>query len=362
MTTPTIDVYKTWLGIPDGPRPPGHYVLLRLVEFEDNVDKIKGNYKKLNAHVRKYASGTYSLRSQELLNELAKAMLCLTDPERKREYDESLGRVFEDATSAGPKSVGQVLVSRKVITPPQLKEADHFAEARGLSLRDALVQMKLVESGPAAEALAESLGRPFLDLADVVPDEDVLDRVPRSTVKRYSSVPLFTDDDQVLVACVDEPPHELEEEIRLRVGLPMRPVITTPTAIKAYIAKYYAPGMRDTAPDPQPASAGPGAKTKTTRTTEKATGSKAKKQKTARPPFRKLSPEEQRWRRQLGIIIMIWGLIPCVLIDRFVLFQRVFPYYHPKLFFLAWFPFTSFLVTLIIPPIVVLWVVLVFWK
>ena len=38
-----IDVYKEWLGIPEGPRPPDHYQLLRLVQFEDAVDKIRGN-------------------------------------------------------------------------------------------------------------------------------------------------------------------------------------------------------------------------------------------------------------------------------------------------------------------------------
>lgn len=76
-----LDVYKDWLGIPDGPRPPDHYTLLRLVQFEDNAEKVRANYRKLNGHVRKYASGQYSMPSQELLNELAKAMLLLTDPE-----------------------------------------------------------------------------------------------------------------------------------------------------------------------------------------------------------------------------------------------------------------------------------------
>ena len=32
-----LDVYKDWLGIPEGPRPPDHYQLLRLVQFEDAV-------------------------------------------------------------------------------------------------------------------------------------------------------------------------------------------------------------------------------------------------------------------------------------------------------------------------------------
>ena len=87
-----IDVYKEWLGIPADVRPPDHYTLLRLVMFEDDAEKVRANYRKLNAHVRKYATGQYLLRSQELLNELAKAMLCLTDPDGKVEYDRSLGR------------------------------------------------------------------------------------------------------------------------------------------------------------------------------------------------------------------------------------------------------------------------------
>ena len=80
-----MDVYKEWLGIPEGPRPPDHYSLLRLVKFEDDETRIRKNYTKLNGHVRKYATGQYSVQSQDLLNELAKAMLCLTDKQRKRD-------------------------------------------------------------------------------------------------------------------------------------------------------------------------------------------------------------------------------------------------------------------------------------
>ena len=43
-----MDVYKEWLGIPEGQRPPNHYELLRLVQFEDEVSKVRDNYKKLN--------------------------------------------------------------------------------------------------------------------------------------------------------------------------------------------------------------------------------------------------------------------------------------------------------------------------
>ncbi len=65
--------------------------------------------------------------------------------------------------------------------------------------------------------------------------------VPRHLVKKHTFLPLFIDDDRLLIACVDQPEHELEEELRLRYGVPVRPVIATPRSIKQAIAKYYAP-------------------------------------------------------------------------------------------------------------------------
>jgi hypothetical protein len=347
----TLDVYKDWLGIPEGTRPPNHYELLRLVKFQDDAEKIRGNYKKLNAHVRKYASGQFSIRSQELLNELAKAMICLTDPHAKCEYDESLGRVFRDEGGlSGPRSMGTILVERAIITPAQLKEAEAFAEARGLTLRDAVVQMKLTDAMTAAQALAEELGRSFLDLADVTPDDTVLDKVPRSTVKRHSVLPLFIDDDVVLIACVNEPDHELEDEVRLRFELPMRPVISTPLAINQGIAKYYAAGLRDESVA-EAALKGKG----------KAGATKKKKGKTVRKRYNQLTPEEQYERTQLGYIIMCWGAVGSVMIDQFLLKGRLIPWGSGSSIFNQ-FPFDQFFLSFFVPILVIVWVLRVYWK
>lgn len=353
----TLDVYKSWLGIPEGPRPPGHYELLRLVEFEDDPEKVRSNYKKLNAHVRKFASGQYSARSQELLNELAKAMLCLTDPERKKEYDESRGRVVTEAgTQGATRTLGGILVSRKIVSRDQVKEAEGFAEARGLSLRDAVVQMKLCDATTAAQALAEELGRPFLDLTDVIPDDSVLDKVPRSTVKRYACLPLFIDEDTVLVACVDEPDQELEEEIRLRFDLPIRPVIAAPLAINQGIAKYYAAGLRNEAAAEEALK---NAGAKAGKAGKSAVAKKGtKKAPKVRKRFRDLSAEEQNELKQFGYIIMCWGFVLPVILDQFLLKGRVFPYTHGPTFF----PFDQLLLTLFIPWLVIWWVVKEFWK
>ena len=344
-----MDVYKEWLGIPEGDRPPDHYTLLRLVQFDDNEEKIRKNYTKLNVHVRKYASGQYSTQSQDLLNELAKAMLCLTDEKRKREYDESQGREFDDENRLpGRKPLGKFLVDEGHLSAAQITEAESFADARGLDLRDALVQMKLVDAELATRGLASELGYSFVDLATTFPDDTVLDKVPRLLVKRNSILPLFVDDDVLLVASIHEPSPDLEEEMRLRYGVPMRTVLATPLSINQGIAKFYAPGMRDEAVGDETAASG-----KKTRT------AKTKARKAASKSTEKSSPEEVRQQRFLGIIIMCWGTIGSVLLDRWVVMPLLFG--KTASFTLLFFG-CPFLITLFSVPILGWFVYKTYWK
>lgn len=97
-----LNVYRDWLGITEAARPLNYYQLLRLNKFEDNMGLVRERYRKMNGHVRKFAAGDYAGPSQELLNELAKAMLCLTDARRKREYDASLGAATPARAAAAP--------------------------------------------------------------------------------------------------------------------------------------------------------------------------------------------------------------------------------------------------------------------
>jgi hypothetical protein len=338
-----LDVYKDWLGIPDGPRPPDHYQLLRLVRFEDDSQKVQNNYRRLNAHVRKYASGQYSVQSQELLNELAKVMLCLTDPDRKRAYDESLGRVFEEPAD-GFRSVPieEVLRKEGTLTSAQVKEVSSFAEARGLTFRDAVVQMKLTDPETAAKALAASLRLPYVDLAVTVPDITVLEQLPRKVARRHSIVPLFVDDGMVLVACIDEPDHELLEELQLRYEMPAKAVISTPLAINQALTQYYVAGRDDDSAAP---TKGNGSKKKA--------APKAKKEKPAEPRknMAQLSSGEAQQRKLVGVLIIVWTAIISGLIDNYVLRPMLAP---------TWWLFL--LLTFVTVPASIFYVLRVYWK
>lgn len=299
-----IDVYKEWLGIPEGDRPPDHYTLLRLVQFEDDGDKIQANYRKLNAHVRKYATGQYLKPSQDLLNELAKAMLCLSDPVAKRDYDTSMGREPQADADDQPKTALEYLVTNGTISRPQADEVQNFADARGLSIRDAVIQMKLASPADATKALAHELGLPVVDLNDMVPEDDVLDKLPRSTVRRHSCIPLFEDNGRMLVACTNLPTPELEDEVRMRYGHSIRPVLAAPRAIQKAISTYYAKDVRDEA------TAAAAAKTSTKAGTKKKGKEKAKA-KPAKKQQQGLdnSPEAKAKRQQVSLIAICWAFV-----------------------------------------------------
>lgn len=317
-----LDVYKEWLGIPEGPRPPDHYALLRLVQFEDDGEKIRKNYKKLNAHVRKYATGQYSDQSQTLLNELAKAMLCLTDSESKKDYDRSQGRVIDDRDEkTGRRPLTAFLMDEGTISSTQAKEAASHAERTGLSLRDAVVQLKYADSEQATRAFANEMGLSYVDLNDMIPDEAALDTLPKAVVRRFTCLPLFVDNEKVLMACSVEPSDELEEEVRLRFGVPMRAVLATPNAIKEAIDRYYAAGMRKEKAPPQKKT-GLGIKT-----VEKG---KEKKEKV------EYSEAEIQERKKLGWILIMMTFVILGNLDTFVLYDRFWKNFMP-----SWFPYVS---------------------
>lgn len=355
-----LDVYKEWLGIPDGPRPPDQYELLRLVQFEDSTDKVRANYKKLNTHVRKYATGQYSVLSQTLLNELAKAMLCLTDPERKREYDESQGRVFEEDESAAVP-MERILMKQGHIDRDQMKEAVEYADSHGLTMRDTVVQMKLVSDQVSTQAFAEELKLPYVELEDMAPEFRILKQLPQAVAKRNSILPLFVDEDVLLVACVDEITHELEEELRLRFSYPARRVLVTPRDITAGITKYY--GEMDemiAAEDAAAESGSPPTISSNENTSREKSKKKAKpkasKKQQATTRFSQLPADEQKQRKSLGLIFMLWAFIGSVVFDEFVV-KGMLQFQSQG--FMASLPSIT---TLIVPPCVIMYILKVYWK
>src|SRR6478736_2338169 len=85
-----FDPYYKWLGIPPRDQPAHHYRLLGIELFESDPQVIESAADRQMAHVRSYQSGPHSAQSQEVLNVLAAAKICLLRPPQKAVYDQKL--------------------------------------------------------------------------------------------------------------------------------------------------------------------------------------------------------------------------------------------------------------------------------
>lgn len=278
-----LEVYRQWLGITETARPLNYYQLLRLTPFTDDTAKIRAHYRKMNAHVRKFATGDYARQSQELLNELAKAMLCLTDSQRKREYDASQGR--QDAEEGRRRTLEEVLLADKAIDRDQLTKARNYADAVGLEVRDALVQQKMASAEVVMLAFAESVGLPYIELEDIGVDEQLVPQIPPTMARQHSCVPVMIDGGRLLMASPNPLIPDVEEELRLRFEMPVRTVLCTAASINAAIGQHYSRDAPEAAAVPS--------------TTKQPAPKKAK------PKRASASPSQQQDVKRRGMIALV---------------------------------------------------------
>jgi hypothetical protein len=231
-----LEVYRDWLGITETARPLNYYQLLRLKKFEDDTASIRSHFQRMNAHVRKFQA-IEPERVQALLDELTKAMLCLTDSRRKGDYDGTLGRT--GSSDRKKHSLEDILLTRKIVDQEQLKKAQNMANAIGVDLRDALMQQKLAKPEVVMQAYADSLGLPFLDLSLIQINPELVPKMPAVLARQHSCVPLLIDDEKVIVASPNPLRQEVEDEVRLRFGIPVRTVLCTPADIHEAISKHF---------------------------------------------------------------------------------------------------------------------------
>jgi formylglycine-generating enzyme required for sulfatase activity len=88
---PAFDPYYKWLGIPPKDQPPNHYRLLGINLFEADAAVISNAADQRMAFLKSVQTGEHVQHSQDLLNQVAQAKLCLLDAGKRRAYDATLG-------------------------------------------------------------------------------------------------------------------------------------------------------------------------------------------------------------------------------------------------------------------------------
>ncbi|MCO6047547.1 hypothetical protein NG895_26890 [Aeoliella sp. ICT_H6.2] len=131
--TSDFDPYYKWLGIPASDQPPNHYRLLGIELFEDDVEVITAAADRQMGHVKAFATGKYGAYSQLLLNELAKARVCLLNEKLKPIYDRQLKKLAAAEAAAAapapqPQPPSQATSAQQRATPAATSAVDESLE------------------------------------------------------------------------------------------------------------------------------------------------------------------------------------------------------------------------------------------
>jgi hypothetical protein len=102
MSVKSFDPYHKWLGIPPEEQPPNHYRLLGIRLFETDRDVISHAADQRMIHVRSFQAGKNAKSSQQILNALAAARICLLKADKKAEYDAELRTKLATAGELAP--------------------------------------------------------------------------------------------------------------------------------------------------------------------------------------------------------------------------------------------------------------------
>jgi len=132
-----------------------------------------------------------------------------------------------------------ILMENKLISDEQLKQIISYAHAVGIDMFEAVLQKKIASPDAVMMAYAESIGIPFVHLADTSVDEEVAAQIAPMTARLYSIVPISIDHGHVLVATTKPLIPDIADELRMMFNLPVRCVICTPAELGDAIATYY---------------------------------------------------------------------------------------------------------------------------
>jgi type IV pilus assembly protein PilB len=142
------------------------------------------------------------------------------------------------AAAVNSMRLGRLLVGSGVINDAQLAEA--VAVADGRPLPHVLDELGFVDEVTVAQAVAESMGLPFVDIGayDIDPGAALLLKL--DMMRRYAVLPIKRQDDDLIVAMADPANIFAIDDVRIVTGMQIKPVVAAQSELLAAIDKFNA--------------------------------------------------------------------------------------------------------------------------
>ena len=134
--------------------------------------------------------------------------------------------------------LGEILVRAGVVTEEQLLLALSHQHLEGGKLGQVLVREGAVDEETIARTLAEQKSLEYVSLNTYPISREAAAQVPERVARRSLILPIDYRDDQIVLAMADPLDVEAIDDVHLRSGRVVLPVVSTPSQIRYAIEKY----------------------------------------------------------------------------------------------------------------------------
>lgn len=136
-----------------------------------------------------------------------------------------------------PRRLGDILIEQGALTAEQLGVALEAQRGRGGRLGEVLLDLGMISTLRLLRALAEQFDLDFVDLDEVVLDQQLIQQVPEGLARRYRAVPIAWEGDVAVVAMANPSDLIALDDIRSILRAPVRPVMGDPGQLDDAISR-----------------------------------------------------------------------------------------------------------------------------
>lgn len=137
------------------------------------------------------------------------------------------------------KKIGELLLERGIISQEQLDEALKVQKESKKLLGEVLVDLGYATEEEVMVCLTTQYGVPYLPLESYEIDAEIINSIPPELAKKYHFVPIDKMGNLLTIVTSDIIDQDVLKEIEAVVGCKIQGFVTTNSALKKAIEKYY---------------------------------------------------------------------------------------------------------------------------
>ncbi|HUB87013.1 MAG TPA: ATPase, T2SS/T4P/T4SS family [Verrucomicrobiae bacterium] len=128
------------------------------------------------------------------------------------------------------------------VTAEQAAKAREEAQSAGVGAVDLLLANGIIRSADVTQAKAAQFGAEVVQLGGMKVEDDVISILPRHVAKKYRVIPLFKNDNKVVVAIADPSDLDTVDSLTHLLGGEVELRVASEADIEAALTKYYGGG------------------------------------------------------------------------------------------------------------------------